>query len=115
MLSAKVTTAIAMEDNETARGHFRSQFAREVADSEVDNRPLKRGLSESYLLDIDLSQELNGSLLSSKLTNFASLATLPSEERGDEWLSPEMFRDILDKKERSLGHSRTVNISSMVF
>merc|ERR1712086_1165810 len=96
VLSAKVTTALAMEDNETARGHFRSQFAREVADSEVDNRPLRRGLSESDLLDIDLSQELNGSLLSSKLTNFASMATLPSfsqpEERGDEWLSPEMFR-----------------------
>jgi hypothetical protein len=89
-----------------SNGKFMSQFAREMAKSqtivEKERRPMRRGLSESDLLDKDVVDMLNESL-----NNFPSVA-FPPPSVEDHWLSPQKFRDILDKKEMNWKQSNQV-------
>ena len=103
-----------METNQT-RDMFKSQFAREIAESEefIERFPVRRGESKSILLDTDgttghQQDGRNGSLMRPKLAshNFGSVGSLPSlsgdgVKTGEDWVSPQEFREILDKKERS--------------
>ena len=69
---------------------------------EKERMPMRRGLSESDLLDKDVVDMLNESL-----NNFPSVA-FPPPSVEDDWLSPQKFRDILDKKERNWKQSNQV-------
>ena len=104
-----------METDQT-KDMFKSQFAREIAESEdfVERFPHRRRERESIQLARDGTtgqQQVgrNGSLLHSKLAfhNFGgSVGSLPSlsgdgVKTGEDWVSPQEFREILDKKERS--------------
>ena len=103
-----------METDQT-KDMFKSQFAREIAESEdfVERFSVRRGESERILLDRDGTtghQQVgnNGSLMRTKLAfhNFGSVGSLPSlsgdgVKTGEDWVSPQEFREILDKKERS--------------
>jgi len=95
-----------MEESEAAEGLHRSEFFREMFVKELTTkdeeiRHITKVLSENNLFPNDLTDELNVSLKSPKYANnFPSVTSLPSypEDKG-EWLSPNIFRDILDKKE----------------
>ena len=104
-----------METDQT-KDMFKSQFAREIAESEefIETFPVRRGESESILLDRDgtTGQQQVGidwSLMPPKLAfhDFGgSVGSLPSlsgdgVKTGEDWVSPQEFREILDKKERS--------------
>ena len=90
-----------MEDTESAEGlpgseFNRDMFVKDLITKEEEIRHFTKGLSESNLLAKDVTDELEP-----KYANkFSSVNSLQSqvEDKG-EWLSSNIFRDILDKKE----------------
>ena len=92
-----------VENRESAEGLYgteavRKMFNKELVTKEEELSHITKVMSESNLLAKDLTGDLNPKYAH----NFSSVTSLPSysEDKGaGAWLSPNIFRDILDKKE----------------
>ena len=90
-----------VENTESAEGLYnteavRKMFNKELVTKDEEISHITKVMSESNLLAKDLTDDLNPKYAH----NFPSVTSLPSySEDKVAWLSPNIFRDILDKKE----------------
>ena len=104
-------------------GHFKSDFARQVAMEEEKVRnlniwvlrgqhSLRRGTSESVLGSKKGIRAGQSSAFSSKLHGHGSVGSLPSLVNNDDgeeiWVTTDKFKDILDQKEKEISEEQVM-------